>query len=351
MRIAFLNSWYTDRVRGSGTAAAISGLCRGLEGLGHEVELISPRIPSPGQIFRRLVYNIDLMTRPLTGHFDSVVGFDIDGFLLPESVRRVVCLFGISAEEMGYERGWPRLYLGALSRLEGQNARRAFRVIVPSEHSRQVAIDTYGLKPGNVAVVPLGIDLNVWDALCSSAPPRQNGRPTILSVARQYPRKNTELLISSMPVVLGEVPDAYLRIVGGGPMLPVLRKQVESMGLEKSVVFTGELATDDEVRMEFFKADVFALPSLQEGFGLVFLEAMAAGLPVVAARAAATPEVVPDGEVAILFRPGDVGALADALIHLLKNEKLRKQMGRAGRNRVRRYSREEESLELIGVLE
>jgi glycosyltransferase involved in cell wall biosynthesis len=154
-----------------------------------------------------------------------------------------------------------------------------------------------------------------------------------------------------MPVVLGEVPDAYLRIVGGGPMLPVLRKQVESMGLEKSVVFTGELATDDEVRMEFFKADVFALPSLQEGFGLVFLEAMAAGLPVVAARAAATPEVVPDGEVAILFRPGDVGALADALIHLLKNEKLRKQMGRAGRNRVRRYSREEESLELIGVLE
>jgi phosphatidylinositol alpha-1,6-mannosyltransferase len=207
------------------------------------------------------------------------------------------------------------------------------------------------LKPGNVAVVPLGIDLNVWDALCSSAPPRQNGRPTILSVARQYPRKNTELLISSMPVVLGEVPDAYLRIVGGGPMLPVLRKQVESMGLEKSVVFTGELATDDEVRMEFFKADVFALPSLQEGFGLVFLEAMAAGLPVVAARAAATPEVVPDGEVAILFRPGDVGALADALIHLLKNEKLRKQMGRAGRNRVRRYSREEKSLELIGVLE
>ncbi len=351
MRIAFLNSWYTDRAQGSGTAAAISGLCRGLEGLGHEVELLSPRIPSPGLILRRLLYNMELMTRSLTGRFDLVVGFDIDGFLLPESVRRVVCLFGISAEEMRYERGWPRLYLGALSRRERQNARRAFRVIVPSEHSRQVAIDTYGLKPENVAVVPLGIDLDVWDALRSSATPRQNSHPTILSVARQYPRKNTESLISSMPVVLGKVPDAHLRIVGGGPMLPVLRKQVESLGLEKSVVLTGELAADDEVRREFFKADVFALPSLQEGFGLVFLEAMAAGLPVVAVRAAAVPEVVPDGEAAILVRPGDVGGLADALIRLLENEKLRKQMGRAGRNRVRRYNREEISSEFIGVLE
>ena len=290
------------------------------------------------------------MTRSLPGHFDLVVAFDIDGFLLPRSVRRVVCLFGISAEEMRYERGWPRLYLGALSRLERRNARRAFRVVVPSEHSRQVAIDTYGLKPENVAVVPLGIDLDVWDALSPSAAPRKNSRPTILSVARQYPRKNTESLISSMSVVLGAVPDAHLRIVGGGPMLPILRKQVELLGLEESVVFTGELATDDEVRREFFKADIFALPSLQEGFGLVFLEAMAAGLPVVAARSAAVPEVVPDEEAAILVRPGDANALADALTRLLKNENLRKEMGSAGRNRVRRYNWSEISLEFVRSL-
>ena len=92
---------------------------------------------------------------------------------------------------------------------------------------------------------------------------------------------------------------------------------------QKSVEFTGELPTDDEVRKEFFKADVFALPSLQEGFGLVFLEAMAAGLPIVAAHAAAVPEVVPDGEAGILVPPGDVDALAEALIRLLKDEKLR----------------------------
>lgn len=132
--------------------------------------------------------------------------------------------------------------------------------------------------------------------------------------------------------------------------MPILRKQVELLGLEESVVFTGELATDDEVRREFFKADIFALPSLQEGFGLVFLEAMAAGLPVVAARSAAVPEVVPDEEAAILVRPGDANALADALTRLLKNENLRKEMGSAGRNRVRRYNWSEISLEFVRSL-
>jgi glycosyltransferase involved in cell wall biosynthesis len=349
LRIAFLNSWYADSAQGSGTAAAISGLRRGLENLGHQVEILSPNVSTPG-FFRRLLYNIGLTTRSLASRFDLLVGFDIDGFLLSTSVSRSVCLFGVSAEEMQFERGWPRLYLAALSRLERQNARRAFRVIVPSEHSRRVAIDSYGLKADCVVVVPLGIDLEVWNVVDTYSTRRQNNPPTILSVARQYPRKNTTSLISAMPGVLRKVPDTRLRIVGGGPMLPMLRKQVASLGLEKSVEFTGELTTDDEVRKEFFEADVFALPSLQEGFGLVFLEAMAAGLPIVAARAAAVPEVVPDGEAGILVPPGDVDALAEALIRLLKDEKLRMEMGGAGRKRARFYIWEEKCSLLLKSL-
>ncbi len=123
-------------------------------------------------------------------------------------------------------------------------------------------------------------------------------------------------------------------------MLPALRRQAGELGLvgaggvEGAVEFLGELPSEDAVRREFFGADVFCLPSLQESFGLVFLEAMAAGLPIVAARAAAIPEVAPAGEVARLVAGEDAGALADALIGLLKDAGERERLGAAGRTRA-----------------
>jgi glycosyltransferase involved in cell wall biosynthesis len=344
LRIIFFNSWYADRARGSGTAAATSGLARGLESLGHRVETIPPRRRAPGLTARRLLYNFELaMKAPAGGaapeEFDLAVGFDIDGFMFCRPPGRCygVCLLGVSAEESRFERGWPRAYLGAIARLEGANARRADKTIVPSEHSRRAAIEAYGLSPEKVGVVPLGIDLSAWDASAASFPGRGEGRPTILSVARQYPRKNTKSLIAAMPAVRAEVPGALLRIVGGGPMLPALKKQAGELGLggaEGAVEFLGELPSDEAVRREFFGADVFCLPSLQEGFGIVFLEAMAAGLPIVAARAAAIPEVAPAGEVARLVAGEDAGALADALIGLLKDAGERERLGAAGRARA-----------------
>ena len=339
MRFAFLNSWRSGAAKGSGTAVAISGLALGLERLGHRVEMLAPRPFTPSLTLNRLVYNARLMIRPPGDAFDVVVGFDIDGFLLPEAGlgNYGVCLFGISAEEMRFEKGWPRAYLGALSHLERMNARRARRTIVPSEHSRRIAIEAYGLSPERVSVVPLGIDLALWDSLAAAPPPREDARPTILSVARQYPRKNTRSLIAAMPEVRRAVPEALLRIVGGGPMLPALKRQAGELGLGAAVEFWGEVASDERVRRAFFQADVFALPSLQEGFGLVFLEAMAAGLPIVAARAAAAPEVAPDGEAARLVSGEDAGELAAALIALLKDDQSREKLGAGGRARVRRH--------------
>ena len=88
---------------------------------------------------------------------------------------------------------------------------------------------------------------------------------------------------------------------------------------------------------EYRNAAVFALPSAQEGFGIVFLEAMASSLPVVAARAAAVPEVVADGSTGILVPVNDHAALAEALMKLLQDEQLRRTLGFAGRDRVRQF--------------
>ncbi|MBI2132539.1 MAG: glycosyltransferase family 4 protein [Candidatus Tectomicrobia bacterium] len=337
MRIAFLDSWHEETARGSGTAAGIAGLARGLEALGHEVARLRPRWRLPGLTLRRLLYNAELPLRLDPRAFDLIVGFDLDGFLLPRAPD-VVCLKGVAAEEMAFEAGWPRLQLGFLARLEGRNARRARRVLVPSGHSLRAASGAYSLPAGQIAVVPEGIDLAPWDALrAAHGPGRGASPPVILSVARQYARKNTAALLEAMPAVRAEAPGALLRVVGGGPMLRALERRAAELGLGGVAAFLGELPRDEDVRREYLAADVFCLPSLQEGFGIVFLEAMAAGLPIVAARAGAVPEVAAEGEAALLVPPGDTAALAGALARLLRDAGLRARLGEGGRRRVRRY--------------
>lgn len=318
---------------------AITGLAGGLESLGHSVHQVGP-LPDRPNALGRLRYNLRLARAGGSALPDSalVVGFDVDGFALrPRSKRYVVCLKGVMADELRFERGWPRLRFRLLSRLEAANARSADVVTVTSEYSRRVAIDSYGLDAGRVRVVPEGIDLHVWCGSRPATPAPMESGALVLSVARQYRRKNTAALLQAMPAVRAAVPEARLRIVGGGPELPRLERQRRSLGLSESVTITGELPGAARIREEYRAADIFCLPSLQEGFGIVFLEAMASGLPVVACRSAAVPEVVPDGEAGLLVPPGEPESLADALIRLLSDGPLRQKMGEAGRRRARDY--------------
>lgn len=253
----------------------------------------------------------------------------------------MVCLKGVAADEARFERGAARRWLRALALLERRNARRADRVIVPSGYSARVAAEAYSLPPERLRVVSEGIDLDFW--LAREPRPHGPDRPEaaagarILSVARQYPRKNTAALLRALPGVLRRVPEARLAIVGGGPELPSLRRLASKLQLSDHVRFLGELPTSEAVRRAYREADVFCLPSLQEGFGIAFLEAMASGLPVVGPRVGAVPEVVPHGEAGLLVDPRRPEDLAGALIEVLLRPDLRARLGRAGLRRVRRY--------------
>ena len=334
LRIAFLNSWTLDIAKGSGTAAAITGLVGGLEANGHLVEIIGPNERASSLLLQRLLYNLELKDRISPDDYDLMVGFDIDGFDLRLKTPFIVYLHGISADEMRFERGAPRQYLRALSHLERANARRADRVIVTSEYSRGVACETYGLAAEKIGVVGNGIHPAHWERVRGM---RRTTGQTILSVARQYPRKNTRSLIQAMPGVLSAIPEAKLRVVGGGPSLKSLQKQVDRLGLGGAVTLLGEVSEDEDVLREYAAADVFCLPSLQEGFGIVFLEAMAAGLAVVALDLAAVPEIV--GDAGVLLPPSDnEESLADALIHLLENKEIREELGGRGIERAASYS-------------
>ncbi len=270
---------------------------------------------------------------------DLVLGCDLDGFLWARRRRLpfVAALKGVIADELKNERGWVRVLLGLQARWERANALRADLVVLPSRYSAGVARAEYGIPGARLAVVPEPIDLEAWRARLARA--RRPGRPgpVVLCVARQYPRKRIGDLLHAAAALARRIPAARFRIVGKGPERDALVRLHGALGLGDSVALVGDVSPE-RLADEYVGADCFCLPSVQEGFGVVFLEAMAAGLPVVACRAAAVPEVVLDGSTGVLVPPRDPEALAMALAGLLEAPARARALGEAGRRRVEEFT-------------
>jgi glycosyltransferase involved in cell wall biosynthesis len=350
MRIAFLDSWLQDAAEGSGTAVAIGGLARALEARGHRVERIVPRGAWPrGLLARRLWFNLTLPGRLRAAAaagdaYDLIVGFDIDGVRLAASASLpyVCSIKGVLAEEARCERGWPRLMLGSLALLEGLNARRAPLVLSTSAYCCQRISERYGVASERLALVPEGIDLGLWGPSSASddqaAADAQRQPFTVLCVARQYPRKRVIDLLEAFALVRARLAAARLVIIGDGPEHGALHQRLEELQLGEAVRLLGALPDDAAVRQWYARSSLFCLPSEQEGFGIVFLEAMASGLPVVSTTAAAIPEVVLDGQTGLLVPARDPAALAEALLRLLEDQGLLARLRAGGRQQVRRFS-------------
>jgi glycosyltransferase involved in cell wall biosynthesis len=154
------------------------------------------------------------------------------------------------------------------------------------------------------------------------------------NVGRLALQKGQRHLIAAMPRLLERAPRTHAVIAGGGDLEDYLRELAEEVGVAERVHVLGPRK---DVPALMHAIDVFAMPSIWEGFGLVLLEAMAAARPIVASRVATIPEVVLDGETGVLVPPGDPVALADALADLANDAVLAKQLGTAGSERLRRY--------------
>jgi glycosyltransferase involved in cell wall biosynthesis len=339
MQIAFIDSWIQNIVEGSGTAAGIGGLQRALIARGHRVARLAPPRAWPRNLtLRRLLFNLHLPALLRTLRYDLVIGFDIDGFLWSgrqAGTPYLASIKGVIAEEMQHERGRTRLLFELLSRLEGHNARGADAVLTTSAYCRAAIRRHYGVPPRQVRLVPEGIELARWRRLVEREPHSSDGA-TILCVARQYPRKHIADLLRALAIVRERAPRARAIIAGDGPEHAALRRLASELRLGDAAQFTGALP-DQALERLYRRADVFCLPSVQEGFGIVFLEAMACGLPVIATASAAIPEVIPHGRAGLLVPPGDVGELASALAELLSDGAQRAAFGAFGQQHVQQY--------------
>ena len=184
----------------------------------------------------------------------------------------------------------------------------------------------------NVAVVHNGLDAAGFVAQ-AAAKPAPAGR-TILNVAKFEHKKGQDVLIAAFAMVAGEFADVTLTLAGASDQaLPMLREQAAQLGLNGRVRFLQDVPHQDVAAL-FAGASVFALPSRQEPFGIVLLEAGAFGLPVVASAVGGVPEILEDGITARLVQPDDAPGLAHALRAVLADPDAAQAMGARLRDHV-----------------
>lgn len=229
--------------------------------------------------------------------------------------------------------------LGARPALATFAVRRADAAIAVSRYTRELALAAGG-DPGSVHIIPPGVDL----------PQEHHGdqraaRPTLLTVARLSERyKGHDVVLRALPLIRARVPDVEWVVIGDGPLRRRLQRAADEQGLQRAVRFIGT-ASDAERDRWLDLAHVFIMPSrvpaggfAGEGFGIVYLEAGAHGLPVLAGNQGGALDAVRDGVTGALVDPTNHVALADAASDLLLDPDRARALGAAGARHARGFA-------------
>lgn len=303
-----------DMDRRTGGFIYESTVLRALRSLGHEIEHLqlpdSFPDPSPADIQR----TFDLLEAVPADTPILLDGF-IPGTVDPAGLARIRApLIPIIHHPLGLETGLPATRAAFLLENEAAALAHATRIVVPSPHTARLLIDRFDVPAPRITVAPPG-----FDAPGGTRRPAQP--PVILSVGILARRKGHDVLIDALARL--KALDWQARIVGEAhdhAVADALARQVAQAGLDDRVIFTGPL-DDAQVQREYASAEIFALASRFEGYGIVFGEAMKWGLPIVACRAGAVPDTV--GDAGLLVPADAPAAFADAIRVLLTDRPAR----------------------------
>jgi glycosyltransferase involved in cell wall biosynthesis len=298
------------------------------------------RLPSPGpKVSASAIFTIAALARLRRDPPDLIHAYSLfSPATIAMIARRALGIPAIVKVLRGGRGGdIQRLVAKPLSAPRLHGLRRWMDGIVAISEEIESELRGLGIPEQRVFAIPNGVDLDRFQPVtrastATATEPRGGARPPrAVYCGRLVPEKRVDLLLEAWPVVRRRLPGAELSIFGAGPCEAALREQ-----RSEGVRFEG--ATED-VPEVLQRADVFVLPSDTEGLSNALLEAMASGLPVVATRVGGAVELVEQERAGWIVPPGDVDALATALIKILENPDRARQMGAFARGLVeRRYS-------------
>jgi glycosyltransferase involved in cell wall biosynthesis len=333
-----------DRDRFDITVAAprSSALWRGLAGdPGVQLHAISPhRRPAPAGDSRSLGQLARLAARADVVHAHSAKAGFLARVAALATGRASRCLFTPHGWSFWAAEGHTRrLYLT----LERRAARWCRTIVAVGDFERSAGLDAAIGRPEQYVVVRNGIDLSRF------ALPREPVPGRVVMVGRLASPKRQDLAVEAILAVRREHPRTELQLVGEGPGRGGLERRIAELGAGEAVRLLG---TRDDIPELLAQASCLVLASDYEGAPLSILEAMAAGVPVVASNVAGIPELVADGVTGLLTEPGSAPALADGLRTMLADPARAAALGAAGRARaLERYSRERMVAELTALYE
>lgn len=339
----------------SGVGTYAHSLVSGLNALGHDVTVVTADdevldIPGTRMIGRRrcaldpspggwvgLGIHFAGYLKTHARHFDIAHFTDArEGFAIRRCGIPVTATANDAYALDWIDPGYPRAlfadrrqracYYWLLRVAEFRTYRRFNCLIANSRHVRNRIVQGYRLDPQNVRVIYYGLE--ACDSISPSALP---GSPSILFVGGNFLRKGLAALLDAVAQLKPTFAGIQLHVVGRDANQPVLKNQARRLGIVDCVTFHG-WQPNSTVQQMMAGASMFVLPSLTEGFGLVYLEAMLAGTPVIATRFGGAHEVFEENAEAVFVSPGSVGELAEAIKRIGLDRRFADVLRQGGRN-------------------
>jgi len=368
LRVLFLTSNYPRR-KGDYAGIFIHDLARYLRKAGHDIIVVAPHYPGSekkeklnGIPIRRFRYAFPASQQRLAyGGFGKIenpaVALQLFPYVLGMLIQGITSMKEFDADLLVSFWTFPQALVGVLLkwlfnkplmiRVFSADLLTAKRIgffmeplftrlfatsdgVLPnSNYTKRLMPQIQALMDKTVTIRE-GIDLDRFKPTTVFKP---SDTKKLLTVARLVERKGIKYLLYAMRNVIQRNLNVKLFIVGEGPERQALEKLAQQLSLQKHVTFTGWVS-EEKLVSHYASSDIFILPSTEEALGLVLLEAMSMGLPVVASNVGGIPEIVIDHETGILTPPGDPNALADSIVFLLGNPSMCSAYGKKGRQHV-----------------
>jgi glycosyltransferase involved in cell wall biosynthesis len=381
MRVFMLSWEYPPRIIG-GLARHVEGLSRGLAALGHEVHVITldfPGAPLEEQDGSLFVHRVTVDLPAPTFHtwvllfnhfFEKRAGqlakqygqpdllhvhdwLTVSGGVAAKHLMRVPLVMTFHSTEASRSSLSRAPESAMVEGLEWWGSFEASRVIAVSGWMKSEVESQFKTPPQKVIEVPNAVDVAKFEKQVDIEATRRkysvgNGERLIAAVGRLTSQKGFDDLIRAYPRIRGSVPDSRLLVMGDGYMRGELEALAKSQQVGNGITFAGFLSDSDLVDA-IKSSDVVAVPSRFEPFGIIALEAMAAGVPVVVSRVGGLAEIVEDGVDGLEVGPNSPSSLADATIRLLSDRALAVSLAERAKEKVKAYNWESSARRTLEV--